>query len=382
MPEGLTYRAMYREFYPAILAFAKNDWKKLAEQLPRIQEAKTWVRNLQEDSRRIKDGVSLVQWPEQQLLRMVQEYTKHICKILIDRGRKLSRGEIAQFEAMGIDWKSILSTTPEERLASANDWKRPFDTINLQLDGSMFSMLEELLDEMRSWVMRGHGWFGVGKWNMANRCYLNALTWALAFNDLPGVEIIVRFLTDAYTANGDWQSASQLADEFYHSPFAPNARITFFATQENIYCSVIMANALNGHWQGVRSWLDRIPAEFDRRPNHNVSGWRIVELLSDVYTYQHDTDALDRLQEAISKTMVLIDSPQQQFSDIMLTTTARANEESTLDSSASGKDNSQTIEALKHAFAEYRDALDMQGQVRDFWMGLNYLQEQKRDQVG
>jgi hypothetical protein len=199
MSEGLSYLAIYREFYPAILAYTNNDWKKLPEQLPPTQEAKTWVRNLQEDSQRIKDRVSLVQWPEQQLLRMVQEYTRRICKTMIDRGRKLSRGEIAQFEATGIDWKSILSTIPKERLASANDWKRPFDTINLQLDGSMFPMLEELLDEMRSWIMRGHGWFGVGEWNIANRCYLNALTWALAFNDLPAVEIIVRFLTDTYT---------------------------------------------------------------------------------------------------------------------------------------------------------------------------------------
>jgi hypothetical protein len=125
-----------------------------------------------------------------------------------------------------------------------------------------------------------------------------------------------------------------------------------------------MANALNGRWQGVKSWLDRIPDEFNRQPNRNVSGWKIVKLLSDVYTYQHDTDALDRLQEAISKTMVLIDSPQQQIGDIILTTTAKPHEKSTPDSSASKKDSSQTIETIKHAFAKYCDALDMQDQVK------------------
>ena len=142
-----------------------------------------------------------------------------ICKQRISFRKKISRKEVEVLRQIGRDPDRILVTNSQKRLEAAKVWQHPFDAIDLSLDEPEFSVFDDVLDVTHDYIFNGHSWFGVGEWNMANRSYLNGLAWALASNNLPTIEMLVRFMVDSYAATGDYQSAVNIASDFSCSSF-------------------------------------------------------------------------------------------------------------------------------------------------------------------
>ena len=107
-------------------------------------------------------------------------------------------------------------------------------------------------------------------------------------------------------------------------------------------------------------WLDRIRSELDRQPNSNVSGWNIVELLSDVYTYRKDLAASNRLCAIVSKLVTAIEVPQSQLQPTKATSALNGGAGELLQHAsrlfAEGRFN-EAIDVFKQTLQDYQSAL-------------------------
>jgi tetratricopeptide (TPR) repeat protein len=365
----------YRDLYPAMLHWSREEWEQQIREASE-QEMALWLQNLQEDCLRVKEGVGILPWPNDESLEFVKRLSEGICRDKIASGEQLSREQIEVLEMMELDRNMIFKTIPQNRLAAIRTWKYPFDAIDPTLKDLDFTIPDAILQVTNDFITRAHNWFGVGEWNIANRHYSNALIAALASNNLPVVEMIIRFLTDTYTAAGDCWSASSLADDFSHSAYTELARrITKFRNRNDTYESVVAAFALRSRWEDVQLWLERIRSELDRQPNRDISQWLIVQLLSDVYVYRQDPSALDHLKAASARISAAIDSPRQQVGSAKRDT-GEAEELSQYASQLfkSGR-FAKAIEVWERIIKKHRDVLGQQT-IGDIFtaLGNTYLQ--------
>ena len=335
-------RSGYRDLYPAVLTFSQGDAEERLEawtpDLGSPIEFKRYLYGLAEDAGRVREGVSMAPWPdpEGRALALIHNVSGPLCifrlcqvgrlkkaqrklagalkKIGIEKeawAKQMSQfpaafteEQFAELETLSMDWKEIFITVPTRRLLAARGWRAPFDAVDGALSEENFPVPDEILGEMHDRINRGHNWFGVGEWNIANRQYLTALTRAIATNNLLAVEAIVRFLVDTYAAAGDCLSAVNLAQDYLNSAAyrkGPYARMT-----REMLETIVVAFSLSGQVDESRAWLRRIPRLCESSPSRNIYEWNIVELLNDTYEYRQDRRAMSGLRSAIVQVRSLL----------------------------------------------------------------------------
>ena len=154
---------------------------------------------------------------------------------------------------------------------------------------------------MHERIFIGHGWFGIGRWDVAVWNYINALNYGLVLNKIDAVEMIVRFLIDAYIASDNLNSAIDLAKEFFSSPAYRPKHETL--SHQQMLEGILIGIAYQKKEIEFNNWLKgykEVSRLKDRSIDINIKQWRIVELLTDVYENKYDKEPLSLLEEAIS----------------------------------------------------------------------------------
>jgi len=330
-------RSDYRHFYPQILNFNEADAQRILDagipQYTTAQEYIKYLRGLAEDTECIRHGITMVAWPEQDspMVNQIRRSSVEIClfrlaqisaiaevqtdlaivlgklgirtevweKRIEDFPCKLTESALSPVKLFNRNWKEVFLEVPVERMFASYKWERPFDAVNATLSEGNFPVLQDQLDEMHSRILRGHGWFGVGEWNIANRQYLAALSIALSTNNTLALEALVRFLVDTYTAVSDFQSAVNITEDFLHSAM-PKARLGNKMTRE-MFEAIIVAYAFAKQWDKSKEWLERISTVPNAEPSVQVDKWNIVELLRDVHVFRKNGTALSLIDSVVNE---------------------------------------------------------------------------------
>lgn len=318
-------RDEYREIYPQILKVPDSVFQQKIDSASTLEE-KQHFSCLYEDVKNIRLGSKIKSWSENDLITEIKIITSKIATIRLfnvidvdefqelfdkelggnrkDRVKEakeytkvLTTNEISSYKSAGIDLKKTFIDIPEQRVLKVSNLRNPFSIIDRNLTTIDFPMFQDLLDETHASIVRGHGWFGVGHWNVAIQNYTVALTKALATNNFVAVDSIARFLVDTYTAAGDTSSAENLINDYFNSS-AHNTEIDSKVPME-IVESVCIAFALSNKWSESIQWLEKIPSASKNKINPKIETWRIIELLRDVYQYKGDNENFSRLNKVI-----------------------------------------------------------------------------------
>jgi hypothetical protein len=340
-------RTGYRHFYPQIVNFTEADAKNTFEQgVPSNSDPEdyaAYLHNLAADAERIQSGVTLVPWLEAKskasserssnsllverskavvvencVFRLMQvsnlpETQAELSVLLPTLGLNLDEirsaaasdslqitpEELFGLEMINKNWRQGLITNPVHRMKAAKNWHLPFDALDPSLLDYSLPVLDDHLEGMHSLILRGHGWFGVGEWAMANRNYLNAMAIALGTNNIPSVESLTHFLVETYVAAGDVLSAGGLAEDLLQSPNYRRNPLSVVPLQ--ICETVILGYALTGQWLNVSHWIAVTQTLFGMGLNLNIEAWNSHELLAEVYSYRQDQAAIGRLRTAEAK---------------------------------------------------------------------------------
>jgi len=323
-------RSGYRHFYPRVLSLSQADVQKWMDQGLSKEELAD-AKDLLQDTQDIRGSVVALPWPEDEMIDLIRANTLEICLIRFAQVSSITeiRGELLHnldelgisradwsdfvesfpakltdehlrtFESMNVDWKDMFVRIPARRLSAAIcQWKVPFDAIDSSLGEHNFPIPDDYLDEMHSQITRGHNWFGVGEWNVANRRYLRALSIALSTNNIPAIEMIVRFLVDTYAASGDFHSATRITEDYLASSACEESAL---ASPAQMIGSVIVALALAGRWTESKEWINRVLTLPNTEPNVAVAKWNIVELLRDVHSFRKNHVALSRIDTVVTE---------------------------------------------------------------------------------
>jgi hypothetical protein len=327
MPQGDSMsgdRSDYREFYPQILEVDDSVFQQRIEEASTLDE-KQYFSNLLEDVKQIRSGVQIAPWPNNDLVKIIKETAAIIALLMLFeisdvdevqehldsrmRGTRNERVKAAreitelitpeEIDALkfgGLDLKTIYIDTPEQRLLKTDNLQNPFSMADRNLSPIDFPISQNMLDETHSYIVRGHGWFGVGQWNIASQNYIKALAKALATNNHGAVGGVARFLVDTYAAAGETNSAVNLAVDYLQSS-AYTVETLKYPTE--IAESACVALALSNKWSESIQWLEKISSISKQETNRSIETWRVVDLLSDVYQYKNDNTNLSHLNKVI-----------------------------------------------------------------------------------
>jgi len=318
-------RDQYREIYPQIIEVPEFAFQEYIDNASTLEE-KQHFSCLLEDIKNIRSSTKITSWPDDNLCSEIKIITSKIAKIIflsaidIDElqetfkkelggNRKdrvniakrytkvLTSNEISLYKSAGIDFKKMFIEIPKQRVLRVNNLHNPFSLIDRNLSTIEFPMFQDLLDETHASIVRGHGWFGVGHWNVASHNYMVALAKALATNNFVAVESIARFLVDTYTAAGDTYSAENLVIDYFQSS-AYDAE-TYSKVPTEMVESMCVAFALSNKWSESIQWIEKMPSVSKNKINQEVETWRIIELLQDVYQYKNDSANMSRLNKVL-----------------------------------------------------------------------------------
>lgn len=334
---------MFRDFYPQVIYWTDADFhNSLKASLERSSEnndeesIKSYYHNLAKDAKRIRDGVLILAWPEagDKMLKRIKEHTVEICLTKIAQISRIAEAQnklatilktlgttkdewftqvVQEAETSGItmsedeffyikkvtrNWEDKFLNIPAKKILAATNWQRPFDAIDAELSESNFSVPDTHLEQMHNWIVRGHSWFGVGEWNIANRHYLNSLTLAIATNNIDAIEAITRFLIDNYIASRNYQYAINIANDFINSPGYRKTNMNYMTRQ--MLESIAIGLAMENKMAECQKWLGKIPELCETTSDPEVKNWKISILLIDVYSYKKYKWALTELNNAIN----------------------------------------------------------------------------------
>jgi hypothetical protein len=87
-------RSGYRSFYPGITRYAQSDWEREIWMTLDPQKA-DFLRNLAEDSLRVRVHVTSLPWPNHEFLQKLKELTAMVCKAMIETILEMSQGGLS-----------------------------------------------------------------------------------------------------------------------------------------------------------------------------------------------------------------------------------------------------------------------------------------------
>lgn len=340
---------MFRDLYPEVIYWTDLEFQraKLAflqnnsdDEDFQEDSAQAYFDGLAKDAKRIRNGISIVPWPEAnyKMLNRIREQTLEICLIKIAQisrisvvqaklsttlkalsitreewlmqvvrnaevnGITMSEDEFRYIQAGIPNWEDQFLNIPAKRILAAPNWQKPFDAVNAGLSEFNFPVLDTYLEQMHNRIARGHGWLGVGEWNVANRHYLNALTIAISTNNIDAIEAITRFLVDSYVASKNLRSAINIANDFLNSQAYRKTNLNYMTRQ--LLESIVIGLAMEGNTPACKEWLSKIPTLCETRSETEIRDWNICLLLISIHTWKNNKIGfmeLDRAITAVSK---------------------------------------------------------------------------------
>jgi hypothetical protein len=333
-------RSTFREFYPEIIEWTEADVENLLEQVEDIDDDdlinayKVVFQNITSDIQRIQRKAPVVIWqePQDKLIELIIKQTLELCvskivqvgnvpdiqkrmpDILISLGIQsdewktqilqpalndgivFTKEEFLSVRTGLRNWEDVFVDIPLKRLSDSQNWKRPFDAVDPSLSYSNFPYPDQYAEDMYSRIARGHGWYGVGEWNVANRQYLNALTTAIAINEINEIGNIGRYLVETYVATGNSQSAINLMNDFI--AYTNNSKLESRDTIKLMLEAIIVGFALKYDDQKCREFFGELKTCCYPTPSEVVGEWGkwdFVTSLMDVYKFRKDVTSLMNL---------------------------------------------------------------------------------------
>jgi len=202
------------------------------------------------------------------------------------------------------NWEAFFLDIPFERILKSRKWEKPFNAIDPKLSLLNFSYPDQYAEDMYSRTARGHGWFGVGEWNVANRQYLNALATAIAINETDAIANIVRFLVETYIAGGNYQSAVNLMNDFIS--FTDNDNLES-NNMKQIFEAVIVGSLINNDSNKCKELMEKMKSYHKSKTKIKPDEWEFVRSLIDIYKFRNNLPAYSALMWALLSIRNLID---------------------------------------------------------------------------